>query len=43
VATIVFSAAVFLMFVLLWLVLPLQRRGRLRQEGVLPPDRPQES
>jgi hypothetical protein len=42
-ATIVFSTAVFLMFLFLWLLLPLRRRGRLRETGVLPPDRPQES
>ena len=43
VATIAFSAAAATMFATLWGLLPLQRRGRLRKEGVLPPDRPRES
>jgi hypothetical protein len=43
VATVVFSVAALSMFVMLWAVLPLERRGRLREEGVLPPDPRQES
>jgi high-affinity Fe2+/Pb2+ permease len=41
-ATIVFGAAALAMFALLWAVLPLRRRGRLRNEGLPPPDPPQE-
>jgi high-affinity Fe2+/Pb2+ permease len=42
-ATVVFSALALAMFFLLWAALPLRRRGRLRREGLLPPDRPEES
>jgi hypothetical protein len=42
VATIVTGCLALTMFVLFWAALPLQRRGRLRDEGLLPPDPPQE-
>ena len=40
-ATVVTSVLALAAFVAFWAALPLQRRGRLRQEGLLPPDRPQ--
>ena len=42
VATVVTGALALTMFVASGAVLPLQRRGRLRQEGLLPDDPPQE-
>ena len=42
VATIVTGCLALTMFVLFWAVLPLQRRGRLRDEGLLPPDPPRD-
>ena len=42
VATAVTSVLALTMFVVFWAALPLQRRGRLREEGLLPDDPPQE-
>jgi hypothetical protein len=42
VATAVTSVLALTMFVVFWAVLPLQRRGRLRDEGLLPADPPRE-
>jgi hypothetical protein len=42
VATAVTGVLALTMFVAFWAVLPLQRRGRLKQEGLLPDDPPQE-
>ena len=42
VATAVTSALALTMFVVFWAALPLRRRGRLRGEGPLPGDPPQE-
>jgi hypothetical protein len=42
VATIVSSGLALTMFVVFWAALPLQRRGRLKEEGLLPDDPPQE-
>ena len=42
VATAVTSVLALTMFVVFWAVLPLQRRGRLRDEGLLPDDPPRE-
>jgi hypothetical protein len=41
VATAVTSILALAMFAVFWAALPLQRRGRLRQEGLLPDDPPQ--
>jgi high-affinity Fe2+/Pb2+ permease len=42
VATAVTSALALTMFVVFWAALPLQRRGRLKEEGLLPDDPPQD-
>ena len=42
VATIVTGVLALTMFVVFWAALPLQRRGRLKEEGLLPDDPPQE-
>ncbi len=42
VATAVTSVLALTMFVVFWAALPLQRRGRLREEGLLPDDPPRE-
>jgi hypothetical protein len=43
VATVITSVLALAMFALFWAGLPLQRRGRLREEGLLPPDPPEAS
>ena len=43
VATVITSILALAMFVVFWAALPLQRRGRLRDEGLLPRARPEES
>jgi hypothetical protein len=42
-ATVVTSGLALTLFAVFWAALPLQRRGRLRREGLLPPGRPEES
>jgi hypothetical protein len=42
VATLITSVLALAMFVVFWAALPLQRRGRLKEEGPLPDDPPQE-
>ena len=42
-ATVVTSVLALATFAVFWAALPLQRRGRLRSKGLLPPDRPEES
>lgn len=42
VATAVTGVLALTMFVVFWAVLPLQRRGRLREEGLLPDDPPRD-
>jgi Family of unknown function (DUF6328) len=43
VATAITSVLSLTMFAVFWAALPLARRGRLRKEGLLPPDQPEES
>jgi uncharacterized membrane protein len=42
-ATVVTSVLALATFAVFWAALPLQRRGRLMDEGLLPPGRPEES